>query len=280
MTFKDNSIKAANWYVTSKCNYNCEFCDMKNLDDEVTEILDSKTILRKLIQLNIEKINIVGGEPLLYPFTYDIIKIAKRMGFVTSITTNGSLLTKSKIEMFSPYLDWIELSVDSKYEHIERKLGRGCGKHVENALKISEIIKDERIKLKINTTVTKLNYKENMKPLIRKLDPDKWESLQVLHIKGLNDYPIRSLLISDEQFKYYANLNEDIILKSGEKPVFECCKDMVDSYLMLSPHGNIVVNKDNTYERYPLEFVDNNKDLKCFISVKKYNWRDGDYQWN
>lgn len=266
--YKDDFIKSVNWHVTSKCNYNCKFCHMINLDDEITEILDSKVILSKLIQLDIKKINIIGGEPLLYPFTYDIIKMAKRMGFVTSITTNGSLLTKSKIEMFSPYLDWIGLSVDSKYECIEKELGRGCGKHVQKTLSISDIIKEVGIKLKINTTVTSLNYKENMKPLIRKIDPDRWVNLPMLNIKGQNDYYNRSLTISDGEFKYYTNINKNIILKTGVKPIFGCCKDMIDSYFMLSPYGDILVNTNNSYNRYFLESVENNKDLKYLISVK------------
>lgn len=265
----NNFIKSINWYVTSKCNYNCKFCNMIDLECEITEILDSKTILSKLKQLKVENINLVGGEPLLYPFTYDIIKIAKRMGFATSIMTNGSLLTKSKIEMFSPYLDWIGLSVDSKYEHIEREMGRGCGKHVQNTLQISEIIKEERIKLKINTTVTKLNCKENMKPFIRKLDPDMWENFQVLHIFGQNDTHIRSLSISGEEFKEYTNLNKNLILKSGEKPVFDCNNDMVNPYFMLSPNGDILINTNNIYERHPLEYL---------ISLKKYNCPCGNQQ--
>lgn len=258
--------KNIDWHITSKCNYRCKFCFMKGLDFGVTEILDSKTILDKLKKLKIEKINIVGGEPLLYPFTKDIIKTAKRMGFITSITTNGSLLTKSKIEMFSPYLDWIGLSVDSKYESIEREMGRGCGKHVQNALKISEIIKEEGIKLKISTTVTKLNYKENMNPFISKLDPDMWENLQLRHIKGQNDDYIKSLSINVEEFKHYINLNKNIILRCGEKPVFDYNNDMFDPYFMLSPYGDILVRINNIYERHPLEYL---------IYVKKYNCSRG-----
>ena len=267
---KDNSIKSINWRVTSKCNYDCKYCYMKNLEDEITEILDSKTILSKLNQLKIEKINIVGGEPLLYPFTFDIIKIAKKIGFVTSITTNGSLLTKSKIKMFSPYLDWIGLSVDSKYEHIEREMGRGCGKHVQNALKICKIIKEEGIKLKVSTTVTKLNYKENMKQFIRKMDPNIWEIFQVSFKKGHNEDIIQNLSINETEFENYINLNEDIILRSGEKPDFKRSEDMIDSYFILSPHGDILmINTNNIYERYPLDLLGNDKDVACLIHLKK-----------
>lgn len=267
--YKDYFIKSVNWHVTSKCNYNCKFCHTINLDDDITEILDSKRILGKLNQLGIEKINIVGGEPLLYPFTYDIIKIAKKMGFITAINTNGSLLTKSKIKMFSPYLDWIGLSVDSKYEHVEKDMGRGCGNHVQKALKMSEIIKEAGIKLKINTTVTKLNCKENMNNFIRKLNPDKWENFQVLHIKEQNENIIRSLSISGEEFKYYTNLNKDIILRFDEKPVFKRCEDMVDQNIMLPPHGDILINANNMYERYSLNLLDDGKDVACLIHLKK-----------
>jgi len=253
---------------------------MKNFEDEITEILDSKTILSKLFQLKIEKINIIGGEPLLYPFTYDIIKNAKKMGFVTSITTNGSLLTKSKIKFFSPYLDWIGLSVDSKYEDIEREMGRGCGKHLQNALKICEIIREEGIKLKVSTTVTKLNYKENMRQFIIKLNPDMWEILQVSFKKKQHDDYIRSFSISENEFGNYINLNEDIILKSGEKPVFRRDEDMDYSYFMLSPNGDILISTNKSYERYPLDLLRDDKDVTCLIHLKKYN-RDGcNYQCN
>lgn len=220
-------VKTVNWHITSECNYNCKFCQVKNLYVGVTDILDSKSIFKKMKKLEIDKVNITGGEPLLYPFTYDIIKVAKSMGFVTSIATNGSLLTKSKIEMFSPYLDWIELLVDSKSEKIERDMGRGCGKHVQNIRKISKIIKDKKIKLKINTIVTKLNYKEDMNPLISILNPDRWMNYQV-HYKEQNGDDIKLLSLNKKEFKHYVTLNENVILKSGEKPIFKIHEDVIE----------------------------------------------------
>ena len=226
---EDKTIgKIVNWHITSECNYNCKFCHVKNLNVGVTDILYSKSILEILKILEVEKVNITGGEPLLYPFTYDIIKIAKKMGFVTSIATNGSLLTKSKIEMFSSDLDWIELSVDSKFEKVERELGRGCGRHIQNILKTSKMIKDKEIKLKINTIVTKLNYKEDMKPLITTLNPDRWVNFQVPYNNEQNKNHIKILSLNKNEFKYYTTLNKNIILKSGEKPIFKIYEDVIE----------------------------------------------------
>ena len=220
--------KTVNWHITSECNYNCTFCQVKNLNVGVTDILDSKSILKKLKILEVEKVNITGGEPLLYPFTYDIIKIAKKMGFVTSVATNGSLLTKSKIEIFSSDLDWIELSVDSKSEKVERELGRGCGRHIQNILKTSKMLKDKEIKLKINTIVTKLTYKEDMKPLITTLNPDRWVIFQVHSNKEQNDDNVKMLSLNKKEFKHYMMLNKNIILKSGEKPIFKKYEDVIE----------------------------------------------------
>lgn len=277
---RKNTIRSVNWHITSRCNYSCRFCFMKNLKDGFAEILNAERILLHVWDLGIEKINFAGGEPLLYPLLYDIVKISKEIGFVTSITTNGSLLNSKNIEILSPYLDWIALSVDSGNEDIERKLGRGCRDHIKHVSNISKIINDRRIKLKINTTVTKLNYKENMKPFISKLNPDRWKNFQVLFIKGQNGAYINQLMISEEEFNHYIDINKDIILKSGVGPVFEKSNDMLDSYFMLSPTGNVLLNSNNEYKEYPLKLLNNCKDIENLLSTEKYELRGGNYQWN
>ncbi|WP_094227754.1 viperin family antiviral radical SAM protein [Methanolobus psychrotolerans] len=232
-------LDSINWHITLKCNYNCKFCSVKKQKSTITEILDAETILFRLYDMGFEKINLVGGEPLLYPFIYDITKIAKKMGFVITLRTNGSLLTSSKIAILSPYLDWIELPLDSSKEEIEKELGRGCGKHIQNIQRVSNILKCTDVKLKINTIITKLNCKEDLKPFIRALNPDKWEIFKAPNIK---DEIYSKFLISDQEFLNYQKLNEDIILKSGDKPVFNQHKNTIDlcSVLLASKDINSV----------------------------------------
>ena len=126
---------------------------------EATIKIDNIKAFHALIEflksLNIEKINFVGGEPLLYPGIFDILNVSKKMGFTVSITTNGSLLNEKIINKLSGYVDWIGISIDSTFESIEQKLGRGFGNHVKHTKEISKMIKAKGIKLKTNTTVTK-----------------------------------------------------------------------------------------------------------------------------
>ncbi|GFO98115.1 putative Fe-S oxidoreductase [groundwater metagenome] len=94
---------------------------MKNLDLGFTEILKARNILEKLQSHGMEKVSFVGGEPLLYPLINDIIRMAKDIGFIVSITTNGSLLNEKSIKCMASYVDWIGISIDSINESIEKK---------------------------------------------------------------------------------------------------------------------------------------------------------------
>lgn len=254
-------IDSVNWHITFKCNYSCKFCYLQNSDLAITEILEAERILSKLGDLGIEKVNIVGGEPLLYPFVFDIIRIAKNMGFITTLSTNGSLLTSSKIKLLSPYLDWIELPVDSKHEEIEKKLGRGCGNHVQNIIKALDILKCTDIRVKITTVVTKLNCKEDMKPFINILNPDKWEIFHISSSEGQNCKHNGKLTISHDELENYMKLNKNIVLNSGEKPVFKRYKNITNSCFMLPLFRDMSTNSANIYYMCSFKCVENNKNL-------------------
>lgn len=252
---------------------------MQNLNEESLDISTSYEILRKLKSLNIEKINFVGGEPLLYPGIFDILNVSKKMGFTVSITTNGSLLNEKIINKLSDYVDWIGISIDSTFESIEQKLGRGFGNHVKHTKEISKMIKAKGIKLKINTTVTKHTINEDMKAFIREISPDRWKVFQFLHIKGQNDHHVNELSIANNEFASFKELNEGIELNGGKYPVFEKSDDMLDSYFMISPRGNVLLNHSGVYQEIPLDSA-NLENIVLIIDSKKYTGRGGLYDWN
>jgi len=59
------------------------------------------------------KVTFAGGEPLLSITVLEDIAHAKRAGLVTSLVTNGSLLTEEKLRHLAPVLDWLTISIDS-----------------------------------------------------------------------------------------------------------------------------------------------------------------------
>lgn len=186
------------------------------------------------------KLSISGGEPTLFPQLSELLEYSKDLGFITSIITNGS--RPDKIAEVIDKLDWVGVSIDSAFENVEKVLGRGSSNHVENAIKTVKIVKQNGVKLKINTVVNKLNYKEDIcSNLIKKLDPDRWKVFKIEIIKEVNGDAIY-LDITDEEFEAFLELNKVCC------PVSETNIDMRESYIMIDPYGRVFQNKDGNYQ--------------------------------
>ena len=44
------------------------------------------------------RIALVGGEPLVHPNMVELVRYCRELGFATSLTTNGFLLTRKLVE--------------------------------------------------------------------------------------------------------------------------------------------------------------------------------------
>lgn len=279
---KDRTIRSVNWHITAKCNYKCKFCYVQRLDDEILNINEAFSVLKKLRDtktevINIEKITFVGGEPFLHPLFYELLKMAHALGFTTSIVTNGSFINDRNIAEIRKYIDWIGISVDSISNMTEAELGRGRGNHVSHAIEVSDLIHEHGINLKVNTTVTKLTFRENMHQLIHRMNPHRWKAFQMLHIKGQNDNCVKELAINDKEFNDFVSRHEHIRLIGGVKPIFESNEDMKGSYLILSPSGKIISNSSGSY--HTIEFNEFMNNPESVVDIGKYLERDGLYDW-
>ncbi len=145
---------AVNWHMLDACNYRCKFCFAKfnNLKGICHDIQKSRTVLLKLKEGGVKKINFTGGEPLLCPTLGELIKYAKELGMATSIVTNGYYLTenpgKELLKEYGEYIDWIGMSLDSGNPEVELALGRAHlgqdGGHVKRVRGAVRLIKKGR----------------------------------------------------------------------------------------------------------------------------------------
>ncbi|MFA0822731.1 MAG: viperin family antiviral radical SAM protein [Methanomethylovorans sp.] len=271
------TIRSVNWHVTMNCNYKCRFCFYKNMSGEFKDIEKARKKLETLKAKGIEKINFAGGEPLLYKNLDHLLKTAKSMGFTVSIVTNAALLHENNLRKMSEYVDWIGISVDSADEVIEKELGRGNGNHVEHVRRVCEFVHEYGMKLKINTTVTKMSYSEDMKSIISSLCPDRWKIFQILHMKGQNDDAL-DLTITKEEFNIFRSINGELVLKNGAAPTFESAEDMLESYFIIGPDGDILLSKGNQRSSIPFESLEH-MELIDLVDADKYRERGGDYDW-
>jgi radical S-adenosyl methionine domain-containing protein 2 len=117
---------------------------------------------------------------------------------------------------------------------------------------------------------------EDMRPLIRRLKPDRWKIFQVLHINGQNDLYFDKLSITDDQFRYFKSLNQPI---KDCTSVFEGNHEMIASYFMLSPSGMVMSNIDGANRTFfSIEDVSHDN-MSQILDVQQYLGRNAIYPW-
>ncbi len=76
------------WHVTDRCPLSCPYCfATKTGEDFSIKKLEETLDLLKL--LGVQKVDIAGGEPLVFPHLSRVIESAARAGFALTLTTSG-----------------------------------------------------------------------------------------------------------------------------------------------------------------------------------------------
>lgn len=151
-------------FVTYRCNLRCAMCGLCELREQSTlseltteewfSVLDSASRLGTMI------ISISGGEPLLRKDLEEIIYHAELRNIATHLCTNGSMIDERRaISLRESRLRTISFSLDSADPQIHDTL-RGPFQFESTLEGIHTIrAKAPRIKISINTVITRLNYK-------------------------------------------------------------------------------------------------------------------------
>ncbi|MEO1052135.1 MAG: radical SAM protein [Bacteroidota bacterium] len=127
-----------NYYVTYRCNAKCSFCDIWEKPSPYVTLEDVKSNLNDLKKLGVKVIDFTGGEPLLHRQLSQFLKIAKELGFITTVTTNGLLYPKHA-ESLRGLIDMLHFSLDSadKEKHDESR-GVACYDFVMQSIKTAK----------------------------------------------------------------------------------------------------------------------------------------------
>lgn len=115
-------------YLTNSCNLACPHCYMysgKNQGDELTTA-EIKQLLSAFRNAGGENITLSGGEPSLRIDFDEIVIFASKLGLKVRVLTNGSLWNKRRVDILSPYLDSIQVSIDGFSEETNAPI-RGIG---------------------------------------------------------------------------------------------------------------------------------------------------------
>ncbi len=127
-----------NYYVTYRCNAQCSFCDIWEKPSPYITEENVRENLRDLKKMGVKVIDFTGGEPLLHRELHVFLRIAKEMGFITTVTTNALLYPKYG-ERLRGLIDMLHFSLDSPIRE-EHNASRGvaCFDHVMESLDLAK----------------------------------------------------------------------------------------------------------------------------------------------
>ena len=133
-------------------------------------------VLDIMAESGTQKVTICGRRTNSVSILRFFNQASERTRIVTMLVTNGSRLRTQSAKEMIPFLDWISISIDSSDPQINADLGRGSPLYHEYCLDVfEELSKFKHLRLKVNTVVTELNKNDDMRGLIRRLNPERWK---------------------------------------------------------------------------------------------------------
>lgn len=275
-----NIFKTVSFHLVKPCNMSCKFCyatyNTFGVNKQLT-IDEVKIILKKLKDAGVEKVTFAGGEPMLYKQLPATIYYAKQISLVTSIITNGSMLTWDWLNRMNGILDWIGLSIDSLDNETNIKIGRITKKgELPDYFALVDMINAHQFnyKLKINTVVNRFNETENLSDFITHSSTKRWKVFDTLRVEGQNEAQFDAIKSTD--------FNGFIINNAHESMVVETNDLMTGSYLLIDPKGRIYENWGKDTRKSESLITHSVKECLSQVSLdsSKFLERGGIYNWN
>ncbi|SEG80128.1 radical S-adenosyl methionine domain-containing protein 2 [Thermomonospora echinospora] len=247
-------VETVNFHLWQPCNMSCRFCfatfrDVRRtvLPEGHLERADAERVVAGLAEAGFTKLTFAGGEPLLCPWLANLVTLAHRLGMVTSVVTNGSLLDEAALARFHGVLDWITVSVDSPRPQTLQLLGRTtAGRAIggDEYLALFRRIRELGFRLKMNTVVTAGNWREDMADFVIEARPERWKVFQALPVAGQNSGRVDPLLTTLEQFEDFVSRHLRVE-PAGIRLIPEDNDVMTGSYAMVDPAGRFFDSVDS-----------------------------------
>lgn len=148
--------------LTYACNLECAFCynDLKSTGRRLS-LDDYETLLDELAEMQVLHLTLSGGEPLLYQHFFELGAHARARGFIIRVKTNGLPLTRRNAERLKYEVDpfLVEMSLHGARPETHDRLTKVPGSF-ERLLRNIGKMQDAGLRLRLNTTLTRLNEEE------------------------------------------------------------------------------------------------------------------------
>lgn len=142
--------------VTNDCNMKCRYCACPDLPKDSLSTEEWKGVLRGLRRLGTVRMKFQGGEPTLRPDFAELAALARELGMITAVASNGTIIP-DKPDLLDDIHELI-LTLNSLDKDIQDDL-RGKGSF-EAILKTMDLARERGVRVFNNMVVNKKNYGE------------------------------------------------------------------------------------------------------------------------
>lgn len=222
----DNKPKLLQVKINNRCNGNCWFCIDKNNYNSTTIDVD-KMAEAIISEKEYNTVDITGGEPFLdFDLLLELLKKIIPYKKEIILNTNGSLISKEKVEQLNGLIDELRIALhhydESKnFEIVKAKL---------SFLTLNEALKYKKFKATFNMVITNV-MEDNKEQFIDKLTllchKSNVDAVRISELKyvgtnnGYEEYDKRHI----KAFDFFKNLNV-IKNKSSQELITDGCIDI------------------------------------------------------
>ena len=205
LTLLDFPGRTACTVFNSGCNFACPFChnaslvryneDLPFSFDEVVEFFKKRSKI-------LDGVCFTGGEPLMFAETLELAKIAKDLGFLVKLDTNGSFPERLQAALDAGLADYMAMDIKSSIANYGKVSGNtAC---VDKVCESVEILKNSAVEFEFRTTVTgNLHTVEDFDAIGKWIAPAKRYFLQGFEDSGdvLDKENAGMFTVSDDMLK-------------------------------------------------------------------------------
>ncbi len=192
--------KTLSIHINDLCNSKCVFCVVDSPASEINSVSFDriKTFLADNKDDDFKVVNLHGGEPTIHPEFLDILSLIRVYGY-NEIHLQTNAMTLSDKEFAEKVVaNGVELSIISLHGFTKQQheIHTGVKESFDKTISAIKNLKELKVKLRINTVVTKHNFNSlpDLLALTAQLDID--------HVNISNLHPVGSTL----------NMSENIIV--------------------------------------------------------------------
>ena len=167
-------MKALHWDITRRCNLRCKHCynadkyfnkESAVYSENELSLEEAKAVVEFAVKNGFHKIHMLGGEPLAYPYIFEIIGLIKKNGLLVTMNSNATLLDDDmQNKLIDLGVDHFAASLDGVTMHTNDFVrGEGCFEIVcRNMKSFNKKINEKKsaTQTALAFSLSKSNYRE------------------------------------------------------------------------------------------------------------------------